>query len=137
MQHFEHRHAACVAGPGAAFTALRIVKLLSSQYKTGWKACWNRFVGFFALLAEFSDQALGDDHDEGGADKERFYADIHQTTHSRGRIVGMDSAEYQMACERRAHADLGRLQVTCFTDQHDIGVLTKEGAQTRGECEAD
>src|SRR5207249_10027255 len=44
-------------------------------------------------------------------------------------------AEDQVSCERRAYGNVGGLEVTNLADHDDIGVLTHDMAQPRGECQ--
>ena len=54
-----------------------------------------------------------------------------------GGVVGVQRAEHQVAGQRGLDGDLRRLQVADFADHDDVRVLAQEGAQHRGEGQAD
>ena len=49
----------------------------------------------------------------------------------------MERGEDEVAGQRGAHGDLGRLRVAGLADQHDVGILAQDVAQAAGEGQAD
>ena len=49
----------------------------------------------------------------------------------------MQGREHQVTRKSRFHGDVGGLGVTDFADHHDIGRLTENRAEGRGEVESD
>ena len=51
-------------------------------------------------------------------------------------VVGVQRGEHQVTGEGGLDGDRGGLLVTDLTDQHDVGILTKERTERRGEGQA-
>ena len=94
-------------------------------------------IRLLALLADPARQTLGDDAVDRGGDQEGLDAHVEQTVDRRGRVVGVQGREHHVAGERGLDGDLRGLEVANLTDHDDVGVLTQEGAQRRGEVQAD
>ena len=54
-----------------------------------------------------------------------------------GGVVGVQRAEHQVAGERGLDRVFGRFQIADFADEHDVRVVTQNGAQRGGERQAD
>src|SRR5207253_4110873 len=74
---------------------------------------------------------------DGGADQVRLDADVHQSRDRRGGVVGVQGGEHQVSGEGGLDGDPGGFGVADFAQQHDVGVLTEQAAQRRGEGHAD
>ena len=94
-------------------------------------------VGHLAVLAHLAAKALRDDHVERGAHEERLDAHVEQAADRARRVVGVKRREHHVTGERRLDRDLGGLEVTNLTDHDDVGILTQERTQRRGEVQAD
>ena len=87
--------------------------------------------GFLAMLAEFSDEALGEDADDRRADEIGLDADVVQTGDRAGSVVGVQGAEDQVAGEGGLGGELGGFGVADFADHDNVGVLPQQRAQSR------
>ncbi len=95
------------------------------------------FDGLGTVLADPPDQPLRTDEVDRGGDQERFDAHVHQTGDRFRRAVGVQCGQDQVAGESGLDGDFGGFKVSNFTDQNDVGVLAKEGAQRGREVQAD
>ena len=93
--------------------------------------------GSLQLRADAAHEALGADQVHRAGDEERLDAHVHQAVDGARRVVGVQRGEHQVAGERRLDRDFRGLEVADFADQDDVRVLAQEGAQRRGEVEAD
>ena len=80
-------------------------------------------------------EALGQDRLDACRDHEGRHAHVGQARDGRGRVVGVDGGEDQVAGHGRLHGDVGGLLVADLADHDDVGVEAQERAQGRGEIE--
>ena len=92
---------------------------------------------FLAGLADAARQPLGHDDVARGGDQERLDAHVEQTADGAGGVVGVERGEDEVAGEGGLDRDLGRLVVADLAHHDDVRVLPQEGAQGRGEGQAD
>ena len=91
---------------------------------------FNRWLGRLpALAADAADQPLGADQMDRARHQEGLHTHIGEAADGGGGIVGVESAEHQVAGQSRLDRDLGRFQVAHFAHQHDVGILAQEGPQ--------
>src|SRR5512133_1256946 len=96
-----------------------------------------RDVGLLALLAEDTDEPLGEDAAEGRGDEEGLHAHLDEARDGAGGVVGVDRGEDEVAGQRGLDRDLGRLEVADLADHDDVGVLPEERPQPVREGELD
>jgi hypothetical protein len=85
-------------------------------------------VGFAAMLAEFSSEALAQNSAEGGADEIGFDAEIVEPTDGGGSVGGVHGAENQLAGEGILGGEPGGFGVGDFADHGDVRVLPGDAA---------
>ena len=81
-------------------------------------------VALAALEAEHPDQALREHRDQRGADQEGLDAHVDEACRAGRRAVGVNGAEDKVAGERRLDGNRRRLNVSNFTEEYLVGVLT-------------
>ncbi len=96
-----------------------------------------RLPRLLAVGADHPQQSLGHHPDDGRGDQIRLDAHVDQSRDRRGRVVGVERAQDEVARQRRLDGDLRRLQVADFPDHDDIGVLSEDVAQATGERQFD
>ncbi len=91
----------------------------------------------FANRAEQTDQALRQEGADGGGNEKRLDAHVDQPRDAADGIIGVEGAEDQVTCQRRADGDFGRLEIAHFPDHDHIGIAAQNAAQGGGEVEID
>ena len=89
------------------------------------------------MAANATSQPLGDAANQGGSDQVGLNAHFEQASHRADAVVGVERGKNQVPGLRGADGNFGGFKITNFTDQNDIGVMPQDGAQARGESEAD
>ena len=90
-----------------------------------------------AAVAQLADKTLGHDGADGGGDQEAFDADVRQTGHGAGSVIGVKGGEYEVPRQGGVDGDAGCFHVSNFPDHDDVGSLAEHGAQGGGEGHAD
>ena len=72
-----------------------------------------------------------------GRNKKRLHAEINQTCNGRGRIIGVQRAEYKMASETGVGCDACSLEIANFADHNDVRRLAQDGTQRGRKSHAD
>jgi hypothetical protein len=100
----------------------------------------NRFQEFgrrvrvrFALLANGSQQSLGDNTHYGRRDFVRLDTHVHHPVNRTRRIIRVQRAEHEVAGQSSLHGDPRRVRVANLSDHDRVRVLTKNGPQHRTE----
>src|SRR5579862_4658493 len=94
-------------------------------------------VGLLALRAELADEALRHDGPHGTGDEERLHADIDEAGDGAGGVVGVESAEDEVAREAGVDGDVRRFHVANLADHDDVRRLAQHRAERRREGHAD
>ena len=111
---------------------------MSASWKPSLQQRFARHVErLLAVRAQPARQALRDDQADRGRDGVGLHAHVDQARQGLRRIVGMQRGEHQVAGLRRLDGDLRGLEVADLADHDDVRVLAQEGAQRRGEGQAD
>src|SRR5581483_5970504 len=92
--------------------------------------------GADAVLADGTNQPLGQDAVECGDEVVGLDAHVEEAAEYVDHVVGVDGGEDQVAGERRIDGDLGGFLVTDFADEDLVGIMAQDGAQSAGEREA-
>ncbi len=82
-----------------------------------------------AIRANAAHQALGDDAFEGGGDNIGLETEIEQPGNGGDGRVSVQGRIDQVAGQRGVKGNLGGVEVADFTEQDDVRVLPKQGAQ--------
>ena len=90
-----------------------------------------------ALLADLTRETLGQHEVDRSGHQERLDAHVQQTGDRARRVVGVERRQDQVTRQRGLDGNLRGLEVSNLTDHDDVGVLTQERAQCRGEVQAD
>src|SRR5205823_4709832 len=91
--------------------------------------------GFLAVAADAARQPLRGDELHRGGYQERLDAHVHQAVDGRGRVVGVQRGEHEVAGEGRLDGDLRGLEVADLADQDDVRILPQERTKGGGEVE--
>src|SRR5260370_38246712 len=91
---------------------------------------------FLTVLTNPANKPLSLNEVDAGGYQEWFNSHVHKSRDSRGSIVGVEGGKYEVARERGLDCNLGSFEVTNLADQDNVGILTKEGTQRRGEVQA-
>ena len=95
------------------------------------------FVGRLASAADAPHESLGKHPFQGGRDHEGFHSHVDKSGNGARGVVGVERGEDQVTGQRCLDGDGRRLEVTCFPDHDAVGILTEEGPEYLGECQAD
>jgi len=127
----------------ALFAAL----LLGAEYRDAFVEFLCReaffFEGFagnipdlFAVAAQASCEALGNNQAHRGRDGVRHYAHVDHTRQSLWCVVRMQRRQNQVTGLRGLDGDFRRLEVTNLTDHNHVRILSQECLECRGERQA-
>ncbi len=92
----------------------------------------SRILGF-ALLAKYAHQPLRHHGFKRRCHEIRLDAHVHQPRQRARRVVCVQRGKNHVAGQRRLHGDLRRFLIANFTNEHDIRIVAKNGAQTARE----
>ena len=67
------------------------------------------------------------------ADQIRFGVHVHHSANRFDGVVGVERGEDKVTCQTGLNANTERLGVAHFTNEHDVGVLSKEGTHNLGK----
>ena len=84
-------------------------------------------------MTDLSNQSLSDDRFDGRGQQEAFHAEVGESQHGAGCVIGMQRREHEVTGQRCLNRDLRGLEVSNLTDEDDVGVLTQERTQQRRE----
>lgn len=93
--------------------------------------------GLRAMGTEAADEALRDDHFDGGCDQEGLDVHVDETGEGAGGIIRMEGAENKVPGQGGTDRDIGGFAVTDFPDHDNVGILAEDGAECFGKGEAD
>ena len=88
-------------------------------------------------MAKPPDESLGNHHFNGGSDEKGFDFHVDQAGDGPRSIVGVQSAQNQVARQGGPNGNVRGLPVPDFPDHDDIGVLPQNFPQSTGESETD
>ena len=91
--------------------------------------------GLAAGQAKSANQPLGQDGFQAGGHQKRFHAHVQQTRGGPNGGVGVQGRKNQVPGERRLHRGFGGFPITDFPNHHHVGVVPKDGPQTRSKVE--
>ncbi len=86
--------------------------------------------------AEAAEETLGLGQDQRARQHEGLDAHVEESRDDAARVVRVQRREHQVARQGGLHRDVRRLAVTDFADEHDVRVLTQDGAEDAREGEA-
>ena len=89
------------------------------------------------MRTDHAHQALRQHGDQRRGDQIILDAHVDQARDGAGRVVGVQRGEDQVAGERGADGDIGRLAVADFAHHDDVRVLAHDVAQAGGEGQPD
>ena len=95
--------------------------------------CLVGFVSCLAFRADPSHQALGEHSLQRGRDHERLHAHVDKAGDGSRRVVGVKGGEDKVTGQGGLDGDLGRLDVTRFSNHDPVGILTQEGPEYLGK----
>mgnify|MGYP003709936049 CR=1 FL=1 len=138
-EHLEQAKPALVPGavalvatfPGQKIGILYVVRIEAKRQEFTLL----RFGRRFAFRANLPNQALRHETPRGRGDQERLHADIRQSGHCGGRVVGVECGENQMAGQRGIDGDGCRLVVTNLTQHHHVRRLAQHRPERVGESQ--
>ena len=141
-QQLVEADAAAVAGVPAFQAAHRLVRPHPAGQPPGFGQIVQRLargalITLLAGRAQHARQALGQHADHGGRNQVGRHAQVGQPRDGRGRVVGVQRAEHQVAGQRRLDRHLGGGQIADLADHDDVRVLAHQRAQAFGEAHVD
>ena len=80
------------------------------------------------MRTQASNEPLGDKRTNGRSDQKWLHPHIQKTGDATHSIIRMKRTKNQVTCKRGSNSDLGRLEITHFTDHDDIRITTKNTA---------
>ena len=92
-----------------------------------------RTVGFTALRAEATNQALSQDGQDRAGDQEWLDTHVNQPREGAGCIVGVEGREDQVTREGGLDRIVCRGLIACLSHEDDVGVLPQMGTKDAGE----
>ncbi len=138
-QQLVDAEATLVAGVAARLAAHALVvfrKFVAHAFerfanRAGW------FVDGATLRANATDEPLGQDHVQGGADQIRLDPHVDQPRDGRASVVGMERAEDQVAGQGSLNRGTRGFLVANFADHDDVRILPQQSSQRLRERHAD
>src|SRR6266850_7008836 len=91
---------------------------------------------FAAMVADHTDEALGQDAIQGGDEVIRINAHVEETPEHVNDIVCVHGGEHQVAGKGRLNGDLRSLGVADLADHDLVWVMAQDGAQSTSEGES-
>src|SRR6266478_1850496 len=92
---------------------------------------------FLAVAADAADKTLRANQVNGSGHEKWFDAHVHQTADGRGRVIGVQRGEHQVARKRGLDSNFCRFKVANLSDQNNIRILPQEGTERGGKVQAD
>ena len=96
-----------------------------------------QFGGLFAIRAKSPNEPLRHDRADRGGDQKWLHPDVDQARDGRGRIVGVQRAEDEVAGQAGVGRDRRRLQIANLADHDDVRRLPQNGAKRGGKSHPD
>ena len=136
---FVDREPAGEAGEAAAVAAFRRIDLAGNVQRDAEipAILLTDLARHLAVEAELPNQPLGEEGAHGGGDEERLHAHVDEPADAAHGVVCVERGENQVTGERGADRDFRGLKVPDFPDHHDVRIRPQDGAQRRGEGQAD
>ena len=136
-QDLEDPCAAEIAGAAALETPLAFVHLDSFSGRHGQHQALDLVsveeVVFGTVRTNLADEPLGHGTDQGGVDEVSLDLEVGQSRNGRGRIVGVQGGEDQVAGQGGLGGVLRGLRVANLADHDDVGILTQDVTHRGGE----